>query len=74
MEAGMTEMNRRVDGGAVQNYLVYRSSGIWSLLTGQALDHGQPIPTKPLMHPLVRHWQKKQTAWKEPRTYKKLGD
>lgn len=40
MEAGMTERNRRVDGEAFQNDLVYRSCGILSLLTGQALDHG----------------------------------
>lgn len=70
MEAGVIEMNRRVDGEAVQNYLVCRSCGIWSLLTGQALDHAQLISTNPLMHPLAHPWQKKQAAQKAPPTQK----
>lgn len=66
----MTEMKRRVDGEAVQNEQVYRSCGIWSLLTGQALDRAKLFPINPLMHPLVHHWQKKQTARKAPPTQK----
>lgn len=70
MEAGITERNRRVDGEAVQHDLVYRSCGIWSSLIGQALGHGQFIPTNPLMYPLAHHWQKKQTAQEAPQTQK----